>query len=506
LDTLSIIAGLKLPAAYPHEVSAPVELHETHISLIFLAGDFAYKVKKPVTTDFLDYGTLEKRHHACLEELRLGVRYADDLYLAVVPITDQNGCAVIEGSGPIVEYAVKMRRFPSDALLGYQLHHNQVTRADMNAIAASVAAFHQRATRTCNHDDAMLREALNQAVLNFKLLHSDGLSALQPKVAELKQWTTDVFEGSIDRFRHRLQEGYVRECHGDLHCDNVVKWRGCWVPFDGIEFNAALSWIDVLDDASFLMVDLEAREQPQLARCFINAYLEQTGDYADLRLLRWYAAYRALVRAKVAMIRCGQLVAASAEFNEQLSTAKQRIELAYRFMQHERPTLLITQGLSGSGKTTGSETLVAETGAIRIRSDVERKRLFGMSPTDRQQQASADSIYSRNASVQTYARLLENAKGILQAGYSVVVDATFLKLADRTRFHQLAIEQNVRFRILSFEADEQTLRQRIVARQATGKDASDADIAVLEQQLAAFEPLTDDELLLTERASHQRLL
>jgi uncharacterized protein len=494
LDTASIIAGLKQPTAYPHAVDSPVELHETHISLIFLAGEFAYKIKKPVTTDFLDYSTLAKRHHACDEELRLGTRYAEDLYLEVVPLVDHNGNAVVEGDGPAIEYALKMRRFPSDALLSHHLNAGSITRTDIEAIAASIAEFHQNATPSKQLDEPTLREPLHQAILNFRLLHGVELASLQSKVIELEKWTTTVFEESIDRFRHRLRDGFVRECHGDLHGDNVVKWRGKWVPFDGIEFNAALSWIDVLDDASFLMVDLEARQQPQLARCFINAYLQHTGDYADLKLLRWYAAYRALVRAKVAMIRCGQLTGEPAEFAQQLSTAKQRIELADRYMRHDTPTLSITHGLSGSGKSTGSETVVAETGAIRIRSDVERKRLFGMSPTERQSESSPERLYTVAASSKTYDRLLELAQQILQAGYSVIVDATFLRIADRTRFHQLAITENAKFQILAFTADERTLRERIQARQATGTDASDADLAVLDQQLATYEPLTADEM------------
>lgn len=469
--------------------------------MIFLAGEFAYKVKKPVTTDFLDYSTLAKRHHACLEELRLGTRYADDLYLAVVPIADRDGNAVIEGDGPAVEYALKMRRFPSDALLSHRLRDGSIARTDIQGIAASLAEFHQHAPPSTKLDEPTLCGPLHQAILNFKLLHGAALASLQSEVIELERWTTNVFEESIDRFRHRLRDGFVRECHGDLHCDNVVKWQGKWVPFDGIEFNAALSWIDVLDDASFLMVDLEALEQPRLARCFINAYLERTGDYADLKLLRWYAVYRALVRAKVAMIRCGQLTDETIDFAQQLSIAKNRIELAYRTMHHDHPTLSITHGLSGSGKSTGSEAIVAETGAIRIRSDVERKRLFGMSSTERATDSKAERIYVSTASRQTYDKLLELAQQILHAGYSVVVDAAFLRRADRTRFHQLAISENASFQILTFAADEQTLRQRIQSRQAMGSDASDADLAVLDQQLASYEPLREDEMCFTTSRS-----
>lgn len=492
VETEPLVTGLLAPSAYPHLVTSSIELHETHISRIYLAGDYAYKVKKPVKNDFLDYSTLEKRRLACDEELRLGARYATDLYLAVVSITQDNGRICIDGEGEAIEYAVKMHRFPGDALLSHQLNEGKIGRSDLESIAVSIAAFHKNAAVSTKRDEQTFREPLRQALLNFQLLHGSELGELQPQVQQLEQWTQSVFDDSVVQFRHRLEDGFVRECHGDLHCDNVVKWQGNWIPFDGIEFNEALSWIDVLDDACFLMVDLEARGNAPLARTFMNAYLECTGDYSDLKLLRWYAVYRALVRAKVAMIRCSQLVDEPQSFQEQLTIAKHRIGLAHQYISHETPTLWITHGLSGSGKTTGSAAIVS-LGAIRIRSDVERKRLFGMAATERSADRVDRGIYTAEATQQTYDRLIALAQGILRSGYSVVVDATFLRHSDRTRFHQLASAEGVAFRILDFEADAQTLRERIMARQQASSDASDADLAVFEAQLTSQESLTDQE-------------
>lgn len=500
VDNNPLIELLRRPEAYSHEVDAAVEIHETHISLIFLAGEFAYKVKKPVANEFLDYSTLAKRRHACEEELRLGARYADDLYLQVVPIVRRGEHAMVGGEGEPIEYAVKMKRFPADALLSTQLYHGRVTTHDLRQLAIAVAAFHCKAPVSDRHDADALAEVLHQAMLNFKHLHDQSLQHEADTVSRLEHWTESTFREHHSQFKHRLSDGFVRECHGDLHCDNVVMWNDHWVPFDGIEFNASLSWIDILDDASFLMVDLIARDRKDLARIFINAYLEQTGDYDDLTLLRWYAVYRLMVRAKVAEIRRSQIVDDPKAMSQQLETARHRILIANELISESSPKLWITHGLSGSGKTTGSEAWVAAFGAIRIRSDVERKRLLGL---DARERAGAEH-YDAETSAATYQRLQSLARVILSAGYPVIVDATFLRESDRRDFRLLADEEGVPFEILHFTADEGELRDRITQRATAEADASDADLAVLRQQLATQQPLTAQEQPFVIEASANR--
>lgn len=502
MDTSPLIDQLCKPEAYPHEVDSPVQTHETHISLIFLAGPFAYKVKKPVANEFLDYSTLAKRRHACEEELRLGVRYADDLYLQVVPIVRRDEQVVIGGEGEPIEYAVKMKRFPANALLSTQLSHHRVTPSDMRQLAIAVAAFHRKAPVSGRHDADALSEVLHQAMLNFKHLYGKSLQAEADAVTKLEGWTESTFQEHHERFKHRFRDGFVRECHGDLHCDNVVMWNDHWVPFDGIEFNASLSWIDILDDASFLMVDLIARDRKDLARIFVNAYLEQTGDYDDLTLLRWYAVYRLMVRAKVAEIRMSQIIDDPTAVSEQIETARHRIRIADELIRESSPKLWITHGLSGSGKTTGSEAWVAAFGAIRIRSDVERKRLLGL---DARERAAAEH-YDSATSTTTYQRLQSLARAILSAGYPVIVDATFLRENDRRDFRSLADQEGVPFEILHFTADEGELRDRITQRAAAQADASDADLAVLRTQLATQQPLTAQEQPFVIDASANRPL
>jgi aminoglycoside phosphotransferase family enzyme/gluconate kinase len=477
-----MIDGLSRKAAYPHEVDGPIVVHETHISVIFLAGEYAYKIKKPIKTDFLDYSSLDLRKHYCDEEIRLDGRYADDLYLGVVPVTRSNGELSIQGDGETIEYAVKMRRFPDGSLLSERTDAGKLTTAEVFLLAKTVATFHQSATSA---KDAVARQWPDFLESNVHQIIETLRKKAKPDVAAtlnvLYDWSNEFFEEYLDRLAGRANSGYVRECHGDLHLANVVHWGNRLVPFDGIEFNDHLRWIDVLCDAAFLAMDLAARGHLDLSRSFINAYVQHTGDYESLELLRLFLFYRALVRALTASMRADE------------SDVKDQIDLAYRFTLRETPRLWITHGVSGSGKTTLSEAVVQRHEAFRLRSDVERKRLFGLSATDRTPADMTAAMYSDEANERTYKRLSDLAAGILRAGYSVIVDATFLTKNERGRFYQLAQQQGAAFAILDCHSDPQTLRQRVADRAARGDDASDAGVQVLEHQLTHQEPLSKSE-------------
>jgi aminoglycoside phosphotransferase family enzyme/predicted kinase len=492
----SFIKSLLDPSAFLHSISGPVELRETHISWVILAGDFAYKIKKPITTDFLDYSTLSKRHHACCEELRLGNRYSEGLYLDVVPITLEEDKCRVDGDGQPFEFAVRMRRFPDAALLSRQLESNLVTAENIIQLAGNIANFHDSAMRLEQSGDELVSRVVEQAKENFQLLTSEPLLRHDPTLKQLERWTISYFDSHELYFRKRLREGFVRECHGDLHCDNVVLRDGHFSPFDGIEFNSEYSWIDVASDISFLVMDLEERGHEDFAAILLNAYLEQTGDYRALSVLRWYLVYRALVRAKVAVIRARQVHNVRCLDAQQVATAFDYIRLADRTMRSGKRCLWITHGVSGSGKTAGSRCLVEKEHAIRIRSDIERKRLYKTSTATR----SNDSVlemYSPRASEATYDRLFEIARDILRAEFPVVVDATFLKRTDRQRFHMLAKSEDAEFNIVDFQAAPEILRARITHRRSTQNDASDATLAILANQLIVQEPLTDSELEMT---------
>ncbi len=493
----ALIGLLKLPSAYPNEVSGPIVVNETHISWVLLAGDFAYKIKKQITTDFLDYGSLEKRHNACCEEVRLGRRYADWLYLDVVPITGDNQTVRMNGCGQPIEYAVRMKRFEDGSLLSQRIASKLVTPEDMVQLAKTVAIFHQLAMKIEKADGSIVSLFLEQAKENFTRLKAEPLLERDSTLQFLEEWTLAHYRLHQELFRYRSSSGSIRECHGDLHCDNVVFWNGHYYPFDGIEFNAQLSWIDTISDISFLAMDLKERGRPDLANCFLNAYFEQTGDYEALPLLRWYMVYRALVRAKVGLIRAVQIGGGTPLVPQQLATVLDYLRLAHEITRHSPRRLWITHGLCGSGKTTGSQLLLQAQAAIRIRSDIERKRMFAMSVNSRASATVKQGIYSDSSSQATYDRLYTLAKGILRAGYSVVVDATFLRQADRMRFRQLALDESAVFSILDFQVDEAVLRERIDYRQSVGIDASDANQAVLDYQLSHQEPLTAEERLMT---------
>lgn len=487
--------GLSDPSAYPHPVEGPVEIHETHISRIFLAGPYAYKTKKACVTEFLDYGTLEARKAACAQELRLNRRFAPDLYLGVVPITRAAGrlCVGTEDDkeSEAVEYAVKMHRFPDDALLKERLRRGTLTSEEVHQLAEAVAAFHSAAaTADPQLPWGSVPRVGADALANFHDLRISRIASLEPQLSALEQWTKAFLEAESPRFRERVAAGWIRECHGDLHLANVIHWHDRLLPFDGIEFNEGFRWIDVLSDAAFLAMDFAACGHPGLSRSFTSDYLDHTGDRASLPLWRWYLVYRAMVRAKIAAMRAEQNGLTPEEQAVAIEDCREHIALAERFTIPEPRCLWITHGLSGSGKTTGSEQVVQRWGAIRIRSDVERKRALGLETTHRPDPRQSEQLYGEQARQRTYDRLHQLAREILRGGYSVIVDATFLKADQRQQFSELAAEEGVRFAILDFAADPAVLRQRVAARMTAGGDASDAGLEVLEKQLATAQSLT----------------
>jgi len=493
-NNLWLIEQFKDSSVYGHSVDGQIVVHETHISWVILAGHFAYKVKKAIETDFLDYTSLSKRHHACCEEMRLNSRYADGMYLDVVPIAMEDGCVKMDGDALPIEFAVRMRRFPEDSLLANRIDANRVNDSDMFQLAKSIASFHRRADVWRGSSDQAVAGILNQAKANFTNLYCPPLSEHENTLRQLEDWTDQFFARHKTLFERRVCEGFVRECHGDLHCENIVFWHEHFVPFDGIEFNSDYSWIDVLSDVAFLTMDLQARDRTDLAACFLNAYLEQTGDYESLQLLIWYKVYRALVRAKVAMLRYQQTSLDAGQPLELIATAKKFLLLAHQWIEAGPHHLWITHGVSGSGKTTGSLEHVKAKGAIRIRSDIERKRLIGTSPTLHSSMGLDEGIYAATTTRATYQALLGLARKILRSGFSVVVDATFLRFSDRKLFCDLARAEGVPFHILDFQAETTVLRRRIADRALARVDASDANLLVLERQLTEQDPLNDCEL------------
>ena len=481
-----------LVTALRSALGEPVEVVETHISWVLLAGDYAYKIKKAVDLGFLDFSTLEKRRFYCAEELRLNRRLTPDLYLEVVPIAGSPYHPDLNGPGPAIEYAVKMRRFPQACLLDQVLLRGELTPETVDAIARSIADFHGHTAIADNQspfgtpERTYLPVAENFAQIRPRLRDKEDLIRLD----KLEQWSEREYQARFDALAARKARGLVRECHGDLHLGNMALLDGEAVPFDCIEFSDNLRWIDVISEAAFLTMDLQDRGRPDLARRFLNAYLEQTGDYEGLEVLRYYLVYRAMVRAKVACIRAGQDGLSADHWTQY----RNHIELAADFTRPFHPFLAITHGLSGSGKTTVTDSLLEATSLFRVRSDVERKRLYGLKPEARSGAGLDEGMYSPEAGERTYRRLADVARAIIQSGFSAIVDAAFLKRRERTAFHELAQELSVPFVILDVTAPESLLRERVKQRMQHGQDASEADITVLENQLRNSEPLDASEL------------
>ncbi len=489
-----LIRALLAGAAYPHRVGA-VCLLETHISWVILTGPFAYKIKKPVRLEFADFSTLQRRRFFCEEELRLNRRLAPDLYLGVTAIYGKPHAPSFEPEGDPIEYAVRMRQFEQEQLLGHVLDRGQLDASHIDNLIDQVNAFHKTIERAPAESPYATPALIEQQALdNFPpLLTGTRIGEENGRVSKLRSWFIDAFTAHRATFDARRHEGRVRECHGDMHLGNMFLEGGRVVVFDGIDFNAELRWIDLASEVAFLAMDLEDRGAPAFAHRFLNGYLEQSGDYGMLPVLPFYLAYRALVRAKVAAIRLGQ----DAQTEEETTGLREEIagylKQAEDYTGRTRPRLIITHGLSGSGKTHGTQGLLEAAGAIRLRSDVERKRLHGLGPLERSEDHPELDIYSAEATRRTYNRLLGLAGEALRAGFTTIVDATFLKQTEREAFRRLALKQGTPFTILAFRASRETLRRRLLARARKGRDASEAGLAVLDKQIQFAEPLLEAE-------------
>ena len=490
----TITEALRDPAVYPHP-AADIRLIETHISWVLLAGDFAYKLKKPVDLGFLDFSSLARRKHFCEEELRLNRRLAPDLYLDVVTLRRTSSGLRFGDTGEIVEYAVRMRRFPQAAQLDRQLAAGGVGREDMDRIAEFIGEFHRRAdVAPAATPWGSPREVMAPAFENFTQMEttwpgSAPGSAPDSTIAALRRWTEQTASRLAVRFAIRRATGHIRECHGDLHLRNMARIDGDLLAFDGIEFAPALRWIDVISDAAFLFMDLESRDRPRLAWRFLNQWLAVTGDYGGLDLLPWYLVYRHMVRAKVDAIRLGQGALEDEEERYLRRRIQRHLQLAKSNSRKGSPALIMTWGLSGSGKSWLAAALGCSLPAVVLRSDLERKRLLGEGGRD----APLDQgIYSRVASDQTYRRLRDLARRILRSGFTVIVDASFLDPGRRTPFIELATELDVPQLFLRCEADPEVLYQRVVTRAREGHDPSDAGPGVLAAQRRRYGDLAPE--------------
>jgi len=463
---------------------AGVRVIETHISRVFLVGGYAYKVKKPVRFSFLDFSTPELRRTACEAEVRLNRRLASDLYLDVVLVTG------IGTPGP--EYAVRMREFEQQDQLDRRLAAGRLDGEALEVFAGRLAEFHRGAPAAAADTPFGAPEAVRGPVkdsldeLAARLRGDAERGLLEPLVA----WCASRYREIEPLLAARKRDGCIREGHGDLHLANLVWRHDAIEAFDCIEFNAGLRWIDPVSDVAFLVMDLVYRGQGGVAHRFLNAWLEATGDYAAVPLLRYYLVYRALVRAKIAAIRRD---AAPGDSGDDTRSVRAHLDLARQWAAPAAPRLVLMHGLAGSGKSRLSRALVAALPALRVRSDVERKRLHSLDVAARSGSPLGGGLYVAEATGRTYARLAQCAEAILAGGESAIVDAAFLERGQRARFHDLAQRLRVPCVIVACEAPRAELERRVAGRAAGGGDASEAGPEVLADQASRAEPLDEAE-------------
>jgi aminoglycoside phosphotransferase family enzyme/predicted kinase len=497
----TLIQQMLRPDFYPHPVTEPIQLIQTHVSYILLTGDYAYKVKKPVNFGFLDFSTLEKREHFCQEELRLNQRGAAHLYLQVIPITQSGETFHLNGTEPPVEYTVQMQQFPAGTLFSDLFDQSQLTEELLERLARELARFHEKGAtneyiRTFG-EVAQIRQAIDENYDQTKKYI--GGPQTQQQFDETRQYTDRLFAEHADLFAQRVAQNKIRECHGDVHLRNIALWQDEILLFDCIEFNEPFRFVDTMFDIAYIIMDLDARNRSDLSDRFLNAYLEQTGDWEGLQVLPLYLSRQSYVRAKVLSFLLDDPSIPEAAKQEAKDTASRYYRLAWEYTRSPLGTaseahqgqIYLMAGLSGSGKSTVARWLASQISAIHLRSDAVRKHLAGI-PLDT---AGGDDLYTPEMTEKTYDRLLQLGILLATQGYPVILDAKY----DRQALRQAVIEaihqanashpaHPLFLHILHCDAPLEVRQQRLQHRQG---DVSDATVDLLPKQ--RLEPFTASE-------------
>lgn len=483
-----LIEQMLQPEFYPHRVTEPIKLIQTHVSYVLLTGNYAYKLKKAVNFGFLNFSTLELRQHFCNEELRMNKRSAPEIYLEVLPITQTGDRFQLGGTGEAVEYTLKMHQFPQDTLFLSLFEQGKLTEQDLENLGRVVAEFHAKAPindyiRSFG-EVPQVRAAIDE---NYHQTEKYiGGPQTQPQYEETKKYTDSFFEERSQIFASRIQNNFIRECHGDLHLRNICLWQDKILLFDCIEFNEPFRFVDVMYDVAFAVMDLEARGRQDLGNAFLNTYVEQTGDWEGLQVLPLYLSRQAYVRAKVTSFLLDDPGIPVDEKEKAKETASHYYKMAWEYTKPRQGKLILMSGLSGSGKSTVARKLARKRGAIHLRSDAVRKHLAGIPLHER----GGNDLYTAEMTQKTYGRLLELGILLASQGFAVILDAKYDRVALRQEAIAQAQSRNLPLQILHCTAPEQVLRDRLASR--TG-DVSDATASLLSSQQAAAELFTEAE-------------
>jgi aminoglycoside phosphotransferase family enzyme len=470
------IQALFLPETYPHPVEN-IKMIQTHISWVFLTGNYAYKLKKPLNLDFLDFSTLSKRKFYCEQELTLNRRLSADIYLDVLPMCQQGEQYKLDGSGDIVDYCLKMRQFDQSGLLDQRLRSNQLDPSWMDQLAESTARFHVEQQGTTQFGQPQMLADHIRTNLDIAADHiGDALN--ESIMAELKKFARDELVRQNENLLGRQADGFVRPCHGDLHLKNITLIENIPCIFDCIEFSDEFRIIDTMNDAAFLLMDCDAHGRADLGFRFLSRYLEHTGDYFGLSLMNLYLFYRATVRGKVTTLLATEITDKN-ERRRDFDEAGKYFNLAASYTRTRQTELFVIGGLSGSGKSHLALLGCGIARAIIIRSDATRKRIAADFPDL--------ELYGREMHINTYSAMFAAARMTLDAGFSVILDATFLHPDSRQQVFELANACTSPLHFFWLDINEVVLRKQIKKRQNTARDISDADLHVLDLQLAEYQ-------------------
>lgn len=493
----SLVQALCRLEAYPHH-PANVEVRQTHISSVFLAGQFVYKIKKPVRFNFLDYSTLDKRRHFCKEEVRLNQRLAPDVYLGVVPVIEREGLIVLgEGStislsGRTVEYAVKMLRLPEERMLDLLVVAGKIGKHEIERLAAKLVAFHQRAAAThatVYGSAEAVWQKWHDSFSETERFVGDEIADQQYHI--IRDFTETFLKEGKELFSARAQEGRVREGHGDLRAEHVCMTDGVII-FDCIEFNPGLRYCDVSSELAFLAMDLDFLGEPSLSNDLVAAYERLSGDTAVSLLQCFYKCYRAYVRGKVETLKSQEQEVPENERLKAKIQARRYFALAHRYAQGEPPpSCIVVCGLPGSGKSTVARVIRERTGFPLLSSDVVRKRLAGLKPIDHADEEFRKGIYAPTFTDLTYHTLVAAAQDFLKGQKGVIIDATFRDSNHRRLFMDLAARNHVPILFVECRAEDKEILRRLEVRAQMPGGASDATKETYLRQRKEFMPLTD---------------
>jgi uncharacterized protein len=489
MDPQTLHRAMLLPRTYPGG-PGPVQFRETHVSRLYFVGDLVYKVKKPVDFGFLNFTSLDRRKFYCHEEVRLNRRFSPGVYLDVVEIRLSGRRITVGGSGRIVDYAVRMKRLPEAAMLSHLLERQDPSLPErMTRLADHLASLHAGLEPHCepsgsSHLDVVSHNWEENFIQTEPFI---GRTLSAATHSRLSAHIREFLSQQANLILNREQQGWVRDGHGDLHCEHICFLDPEIVIYDCIEFNRRFRIADVLADLAFLLMDLEYRGRPDLADLVRRSYLgaEAQQDDEIRSLLRFYQIYRAYVRGKVESFLCADPNAGEPARQAAAARARRYFQLALGYLCPA--SMIMTCGLMGSGKTTLARQLAGILAAPLLRSDQIRKECFAVSAGQGRDDAFNSGLYQPDITRRTYGELLERARAVLAEGRTVVVDASFARRQERDAFRQAAREAGVPTWLLFMDCERKTALQRMAQRQQAGQDLSDGRPALYEAQAACFE-------------------